>query len=651
MNRIALHLYLVLSAFLLTTNLNAQQGNITITGGCPSLDFCFNAGKCDKGLVYIKLGRATTCANSSYTDVSYKLDLNNDGSIEQQTFADSIRADFPKGTHRVSWRVTDNCGNLATCNQLFTVKDCTLPTLTCINGLTQNLSLPNCTTTFEANKFILVLSDNCTPANQIQLGIRRTDAGTGFPNTTSVTFDKCEVGLQTVEVWAKDGNGLLNICQNYVIVQDNGNECPCDKESDVSASGCISTYAPAKRVSEWTLRSRLEPVTGVSNPTTKHYKYIGNDSCYALKMFPAIPNEGSYRLIMGAERNFAPLNGVSTYDLVVTSKHILGLESFTNIYQLAAADVNRSNSVTTLDIVETRKLILGIYDTFPETKSWRFVQALPNPTSWTTLEVLKDTFQIPIPNLSADLNLKNMNFVAIKSGDVNGSALTNFQDPPTEDRNDGEPLVLEVPDLELSVGESAELPFYPMEFAALDGWQMNLQLDLDKVELEDITGVDIANVHLAADGSLKIIQFEHVKNAGPNTPLFTLKIRAKSNTRSSEVLFLHDSGLYPEAYSGQTLREIRLSQPKHIAKTQFFPPVPNPSNGELHFSILMPNAGVASLRVTDIQGKTIFEKAITLAPGMQQILLEKGDLPYQNLFFYQIQVNGESYSGRIVRNL
>jgi hypothetical protein len=60
-------------------HLNAQQGSITITGGCPSLDFCFNPGKCDKGLVRIKLTRTTTCANSTYTDVSYKLDLNNDG--------------------------------------------------------------------------------------------------------------------------------------------------------------------------------------------------------------------------------------------------------------------------------------------------------------------------------------------------------------------------------------------------------------------------------------------------------------------------------------------------------------------------------------------------------------------------------------------
>ncbi|MEO1628799.1 MAG: redoxin family protein, partial [Bacteroidota bacterium] len=41
-----------------------------------------------------------------------------------------------------------------------------------------------------------------------------------------------------------------------------------------------------------------------------------------------------------------PLAGVSTYDLVLTSKHILGIEPFSSPYRHLAADVNGSGNVT-----------------------------------------------------------------------------------------------------------------------------------------------------------------------------------------------------------------------------------------------------------------------------------------------------------------
>ena len=81
-------------------------------------------------------------------------------------------------------------------------------------------------------------------------------------------------------------------------------------------------------------------------------------------------------------RNDNPLNGVSTFDLVLISKHILGLDTLDSPYQLIAADANRSGTVTTFDIVQFRKVILGIQDTVPGNTSWRFVDAdwvFPDP--------------------------------------------------------------------------------------------------------------------------------------------------------------------------------------------------------------------------------------------------------------------------------
>jgi len=67
------------------------------------------------------------------------------------------------------------------------------------------------------------------------------------------------------------------------------------------------------------------------------------------------------------------LEGVTTFDLSLISKHILGIEPFQNPFQIIAADANNSGSVTSFDIVELRKLILGIYTELPNNSSWRYV--------------------------------------------------------------------------------------------------------------------------------------------------------------------------------------------------------------------------------------------------------------------------------------
>lgn len=68
------------------------------------------------------------------------------------------------------------------------------------------------------------------------------------------------------------------------------------------------------------------------------------------------------------------LSGLTTFDLVCISKHILGLDTLENGYKQLAADANKSNTVTTFDIVLFRKLILGIDTALAAyTQPWRFI--------------------------------------------------------------------------------------------------------------------------------------------------------------------------------------------------------------------------------------------------------------------------------------
>ncbi len=119
-----------------------------------------------------------------------------------------------------------------------------------------------------------------------------------------------------------------------------------------------------------------------------------------------------------------PLNGVSTYDLVLISKHILGLEALGSPWKMLAADANKSNSITTLDIVELRKLILGIYTYLPSMPSWKFygegsiIPSLQNPFEQGTILIEQHVLN----NLAIDT--PNLNFTAVKIGDANEDADT-----------------------------------------------------------------------------------------------------------------------------------------------------------------------------------------------------------------------------------
>ena len=58
-----------------------------------------------------------------------------------------------------------------------------------------------------------------------------------------------------------------------------------------------------------------------------------------LYAFPDMPMGGNY--LVQPTKNTEHLNGVSTLDLILIQRHILGLELMASPYQLIAADINR----------------------------------------------------------------------------------------------------------------------------------------------------------------------------------------------------------------------------------------------------------------------------------------------------------------------
>ncbi len=133
---------------------------------------------------------------------------------------------FPLGNTAVTWTVTDGAGLIATCDQLVTVIDNELPTITCPGTVTVSADAGVCT----ASGVVLGVpgtSDNCSIASVTN------DAPAVFP-----------LGNTTVTWTVTDGAGLTATCTQTVTVNDTESPtitCPADVAVNSDAGLCTAS--------------------------------------------------------------------------------------------------------------------------------------------------------------------------------------------------------------------------------------------------------------------------------------------------------------------------------------------------------------------------------------------------------------------------
>ncbi len=297
------------------------------------------------------------------------------------------------------------------------------PTITCVNGVSVNI-MPSGMVNLWAPDFLLSATDNATPEDQLKFAVRKAGTGTGFPldalgNPLFNTVFACnELGTNGVELWAKDLAGNTAHCLTYVIVQDN-------------LGNCIG------QPTNWVIQicAKTEQTDGIEEA---QYDIVGsnpNGPFYVNELVGPNSACGYFEVPLGSDVTCAPvkddnpLNGVTTYDLVLISKHVHGIEPLNSPYKIIAADANRDGMVTLEDSVELYKLILGIYTELPNNTSWRFVDksfTFPNANN---------PFETSFPESITVQNIQSVlwaDFVAIKVGDVNNTAIANMNLEPVE---------------------------------------------------------------------------------------------------------------------------------------------------------------------------------------------------------------------------
>ncbi|MFN0034715.1 MAG: SdrD B-like domain-containing protein [Saprospiraceae bacterium] len=157
-------------------------------------------------------------------------------------------------------------------------------------------------------------------------------------------------------------------------------------------------------------------VTGTENKIA--YTGLGGEYAFTLQ------EGGAYNIRpLSSSCDANPLNGITTFDLVLMSKHILGVELLDSPYKIIAADVDHSNELSQ-DTIILRQMVLGIIAELPG-GSFRFVlkdYVFPAPF---------DPFTPPFPESYSISNLQGevtgIDFIGIRKGNVSGTPPEAFE--------------------------------------------------------------------------------------------------------------------------------------------------------------------------------------------------------------------------------
>lgn len=612
------------------------------------------------------------CGNNREIEYHLEYDENNDGDRQELDIdlfikgrfpKQRISGDFPIGGHTFYFTITDGCGNITVETIPFEVVDCGPPAPLCIHRLAAELQPMDRdgdgqfdfgANTIWATDFIASEIDDCT-------GIRYSINRVGVPphpDSTAITVTCDDPEELHVEIYAWDnadnpealqpdgtvGGPNSDFCPAIIYVQDNMFNL-CGREPGATISGQITT-------------EDQQAVEGVAVSLSGHSTGTEMTTAEGLYRFGGIFEGNDYSIV--PRKDDGLLNGVSTYDLLLISKHILGLQRLDSPFKLLAADVNRSGSVTTLDLIQIRKIILGTLTKLGNNTSWRFVRADYAFTEWGNPWNTSFPELVNINNLTAD-DLIPYDFVAVKVGDVNGSAAPNSLMAAKPRSRHGR-LMLQAEDQILYPGQQVAVSVYAEGLEDVQGFQYTLDFDptilqLLKIDYGLLSEANLGKTFLGegtlttswhrGDGEKTFDGFQQ----GTNPLLFQLTFSATATGRLSDLLQLSSRVTPAEAY-GPTGELLSVELGFHRSSSADFSlrqNQPNPFHSVTVIGFSLPAAGPATLVITDVKGRPLYRRQGEFPAGANQWVVHSGDLPATGVLFYRVETASGARTRKMIR--
>ncbi len=553
-------------------------------------------------------------------------------------YADVSGADasgtYPLGVHVITFTANDNCGNTATCSMTLTVEDGLIPTAICASGLVVDLD-GNGNASVTAEMIDYGSYDNCTMVGDLILSISPSN------------FDCDAVGLQNVTLTVTDEKGNSATCNSTIDVQDNSGICSM---TTYDISGLILTRLGATMTN---VDVQIITTDTVVADTDTNGEYLFDN---------AFENH-SYLVKPVRDTNY--VNGVSSYDLILIRKHILGVQDLGTPYKMIAADVNRSGSITTFDMLLLKKLILQIDSVFSNNNSWRFVDAnyvFPNE---------ENPFQSTFPEAKfvegITANESAVDFIGVKIGDINGNASANGLVDEGGARSERDDLIFNFENQIFSEGDEVVVPFAAETPEDLLAFQYTIDFDQDLLELIEVVGGDDLlestmtendfGFTFANQGSLTTAWLNlNEDSLEKKTRFFELKFKAKGEGALKNSLSINSKYTNAEAFSGvdeikewnvlARFDELESPAPAEITQNKLYQNYPNPFKTHTKFGFELKAATDLLISIYDAKGNQI--KAISgfYDQGMHEIELTRSIFKSSGVYYYSLVVPGEAVQSR-----
>jgi hypothetical protein len=609
--------------------INSAAPTITSFNGAATIDNY--EADCGSTPATFEIMADDDCTDQALLDYSWEFSTGLSGS------GNSAVGAFLNGNYSLTFTINDQCGNTVSQVHDFEVKDAKQPTPICLFGIATVVMPSSGAVTIWASDFEEGSSyDNCTDYDDLNFSF------SSDVNMDSMTIDCTDIpadGLIPINLYVTDEEGNQDYCSTFVAIQDPNGTCT---DPFYIVTGMIENEHQ-EVIEEVTVSLSNTAGTLSSTPVV-----TGVNGVYSFNYWPT--NE----YIITPEKDINYLNGVTTYDLVLIAKHILGTQLLDSPYKIIAADANNSKSITALDIVKLRALILHIDDDLENIESWRFIPqnyVFPNPSN-PFQEEFPEIFQYEIGIYEPG------NFVAMKIGDVNGTASPNSLLGSDVRTFDGEKTI-QLQNQKLTKGETFTIDFRAKDFKNIEGYQFSFGFEKEVVDfvnvIPNIEGLSEANFGLTKleDGiittswnSSKGVDLEE------NAILFSMTFEAKSAGNIADVFQINSRYTAAEAYSGNELYAIKLAfENNNQANTntfELYQNTPNPFDEETTISFYLSKSETVTLKIYDISGRVLKLEKLEGVKGLNSKKITKADFDATGVLYYQVNTSERTKTRKMI---
>jgi len=283
-------------------------------------------------------------------------------------------------------------------------------------------------------------------------------------------------------------------------------------------------------------------------------------------------------------------NGLSTFDIVIIQKHILGISTFENPYKVIASDINNNEVVSGSDLVGIARRVLGYYNGNIQNDAWTFVKStqqffdIENPWPLIHTSDLIDVYD----------DKMNEDFLGIKMGDVNNDVtIAGLSVAKTRSNKS---LVLHTNEKLVSKGETIRMSISADEFANTYGMQFTLVH-------ESLNMVNVFSASLEIDTHNYLAHDGMTTFSWDNAYIVNINIRFNGEDNATSQIVR----VSPNPMSENAVLELNIAQQQNI-----------------------------NLKIIDAAGRVIWEDNRHYNSGKQQLNISRDQLNGPGLYYIQM---------------